>query len=215
MSLPLLAAFGSAHALTITYDDFVHVGTDDVDYIMTVDDDTPGKFTITIGVANGSANTTAKLTGIGFDVGDDGGYTSSTLGLNTNSTVSLLNPSGSVNPSAIGFDKTKINGHTNMGQANTSAFDVIVAFKGNNPATLVDLSTPGRTVSFQIDRESYTLADWGRVGIRGQDVGDGGDGSALEVQNAPSVVPIPAAVWLFGSALAGIVGIGYRKGRKG
>jgi hypothetical protein len=35
--------------------------------------------------------------------------------------------------------------------------------------------------------------------------------TVLEAGAGPTVVPIPAAVWLFGSALVGIAGIGYRR----
>jgi hypothetical protein len=37
------------------------------------------------------------------------------------------------------------------------------------------------------------------------------DEAIVDAQIAPSAVPVPAAIWLFGSALVGLIGFGKRR----
>jgi len=49
------------------------------------------------------------------------------------------------------------------------------------------------------------------------EVGDNGEGLNASItvsEEAPNPVPLPAAVWLFGSALMGVAGVGYRRKKK-
>lgn len=57
-------------------------------------------------------------------------------------------------------------------------------------------------------------AGFSLTGTADFDIGDNQDGSRVMYQaKVGTVVPIPAAAWLFGSALLGMAGIGYRKSR--
>jgi hypothetical protein len=51
--------------------------------------------------------------------------------------------------------------------------------------------------------------DWLRIGLQVQGFESGG---SEQYVNNP--VPLPAAAWLFGSALLGMAGIGYRRHRR-
>lgn len=58
--------------------------------------------------------------------------------------------------------------------------------------------------------ESFTL-DYSAVVPAGDPSGFGGVAYALHLQGTVAVVPVPAAVWLFGSGLLGLVGIARRR----
>jgi len=60
------------------------------------------------------------------------------------------------------------------------------------------------------DPASWALSSIENDRLRMQRVGPDGAGS-LKIDGAPAVVPVPAAVWLFGSGLLGLVGIARRK----
>ncbi len=79
-------------------------------------------------------------------------------------------------------------------------------------------------VSSSGDIQTYTSTDWDGDGIPGGAMLDSGalvgfsasfnlEGSDLANVNItpPSAVPVPAAVWLFGSGLLGLVGVARRK----
>jgi len=190
--LLLSISIGLAQAATITYSNFSHEGTDPINYIVTVNDDTSGFFTIDFKVNPTSAYTSKKFTGFYFDV----------TGSDYNNSNILF--SGTPTPSDIAFNATKINGTTNL---NLGEFDVVIGWKDG-----IDLST-GSTFSFQVADRGRSLSDWGSIGMRGQATGlTGGssfNGSAKEISTSP--VPLPAAAWLFGSAILGMAGIGYRR----
>jgi len=60
----------------------------------------------------------------------------------------------------------------------------------------------------------FTMVTSGCVNAAGASVGCKDDGSADGAVAGVTTVPIPAAAWLFGSALVGMIGVGHRKSRK-
>lgn len=87
-------------------------------------------------------------------------------------------------------------GNTKFGATNAAAIANIVAFSigGNTPSNL-------NTISFNADPgQVYTILIGG---YRNGAWGDTVDGYKLGV----SQVPVPSAIWLFGSALAGLAGV--------
>jgi len=61
---------------------------------------------------------------------------------------------------------------------------------------------------------TYTSSDWNSSGTPGAGMLDGpfgGFSANFNMTAAPSAVPVPAAVWLFGSGLLGLVGVARRK----
>ncbi len=209
--LVLLAMTPTVHAAAITFSNFSHLGSDDVDYIVTVSDDTAGVFTISYQVNPLSVYTTAKFTGFFFDVADpfvadNSPYHAGNLGLvdisapascgqgfNTNHVSGAKGCNSNIQ---LGSDAGAFAGHL---------FDVGIAWKNDN-----DLSGGG-TGSFQIADLGLGLADWVMVGLRGQAT-TGAGGSAKEFQYmANTVVPVPAALWLFGSGFLGLMAVARRR----
>lgn len=215
----IIAVFGlvatQASASTITFSNFQHAGSDPVDYIVTVSDDaeagvTAGNFKITYQVDPLSAFTTTKLTGFFFDVADpfianNSPYNSINLGL-TNETLPMSCGQGFNTDQVVagGGCNSTLNLGAVAGAFQNHQFDVGIAWMNGN-----DLSD-GSIGMFEIADIGLTLDDWVAVGLRGQGTGVPGSdfgGSAKEF----SVVPVPAAVWLFGSGLLGLVGIAGRR----
>ena len=190
-----------AQAAVITFSDFTHLGSDDVDYIVTIEDDaeagvSANHFKISYQVAPSSTLTTAKFTGFFFDANNV--YNSSNLGL-SNETVASC---------GLGFDTHHITGscgsNLNLG-AQAGAFqgydwDVGITWKNSN-----DLSN-GQVQSFKIAALNLSINDFSNIGLRGQDTnGSGGSGSAKEFQSTPNAVPVPASVWLFLSSTVALL----------
>ena len=74
---------------------------------------------------------------------------------------------------------------------------------GDNPASLID------GISYGIYN---TIVSGGLLDISGTTTGSAFSHSGLAgVQISPSPVPLPAAVWLFGSGLLGLVGVAWRR----
>ena len=190
-----------AQAAVVTFSDFTHLGSDDVDYIVTIEDDAEAgvaanHFKISYQVAPSSILTTAKFTGFFFDAND--AYTSANLGL-SNESVASCNQ---------GFNTHHITGScgTNMNLgANAGAFqghdwDVGITWKNSN-----DLSG-GQIESFEIAALSLSVNDFSNIGLRGQDT-NGSGGSAKELQITPNAVPVPASAWLFFSAITALLAV--------
>ena len=79
------------HAAIVTFSDFSHLGSDSVDYIVTIEDDaeagvTANHFKISYQVDPSSLYTSEKFTGFFFDAND--AYTSANLGLSNESVAS-------------------------------------------------------------------------------------------------------------------------------
>lgn len=214
--LPLTLAVTLSHADTITFSNFQHVGSDAVNYIVTIADDkevgvTAGNFKVSYKVDLLSTYTTAKLTGIFFDVADpfianNSPYNSVNLGL-SNETSPASCGLGFNTDQVVGGGgcNSTLNLGANAGIFQNHQFDVGISWKNGN-----DLSN-GAVGMFEISALNLTLADWAAVGMRGQET-SGPGGSAKEFQiGADTVVPVPATVWLFGSGLLGLVGVARRK----
>jgi len=190
-----------AQAAVITFSDFTHLGSDDVDYIVTIEDDaeagvTANHFKISYQVVSLGASTTEKFTGFFFDAND--AYTSANLGLSNESVESC----------ALGFNTNQVSGsggcNSNLtlggvaGAFQGHSWDVGIGWKTSN-----DLSG-GQIESFEIAALSLSVNDISNIGLRGQDT-NGGGGSAKEFQSTPNAVPVPASVWLFLSSTVALL----------
>ena len=183
------------HAAMVTFANFTHLGSDSIDYIVTIEDDSEAgvsanHFKISYQVDPLSASTTGKFTGFFFDA--NGVYNSGNLGL-TNESVASCD---------LGFNTHHITGgcgsNLNLG-ANAGAFqgydwDVGISWKNSN-----DLSG-GQVESFEIAALSLSVNDFSNIGLRGQET-SGSGGSAKEFQSTPNAVPLPASAWLFFSSV--------------
>ena len=215
-ALPLALSATYSYASTITFSNFQHAGSDAVNYIVTIADDneagvTAGNFKVSYQVDPLSSFTTAKLTGLFFDVADpfianNGPYSAANLGLiNVTAPASCGQAFNTDQVVAGGGCNTNINFGAAAGSFQNHQFDVGIAWKNGN-----DLSS-GAVGMFEIADLGLTLADWAAVGLRGQAT-DGTGGSAKEFQIMPdTVIPVPASVWLFGSGLIGLAGIARRR----
>ncbi len=110
------------------------------------------------------------------------------------------------------------NNNTQVGAPNTASSPytgAVLSGTALTPANIVAYSIGGaspsnlNTISFNaVAGQIYTIFIGG---YRNGDWGATNDGYQLTISQATSAVPIPAAVWLFGSALAGLGVIGRRK----
>lgn len=189
------------HAAMVTFANFTHLGSDSIDYIVTIEDDaeagvSANHFKISYQVAPSSTLTTAKFTGFFFDANNV--YNSSNLGLSNESVASC----------GLGFDTHHITGscgsNLNLG-AQAGAFqgydwDVGITWKNSN-----DLSN-GQVQSFKIAALNLSINDFSNIGLRGQDT-NGSGGSAKEFQSTPNAVPVPASAWLFFSAITALLAV--------
>lgn len=189
------------HAAMVTFANFSHLGSDSIDYIVTIEDDaeagvSANHFKISYQVAPSSTLTTAKFTGFFFDANNV--YNSSNLGLSNESVASC----------GLGFDTHHITGscgsNLNLG-AQAGAFqgydwDVGITWKNSN-----DLSN-GQVQSFKIAALNLSINDFSNIGLRGQDT-NGSGGSAKEFQSTPNAVPVPASAWLFFSAITALLAV--------
>lgn len=172
---------------------------------VTVKDDaeagvTSNHFLIEYSVAADSTNEVGKFTGFFFDVTDNL-YNSGNLGLKNQTPENC----------ALAFNTDHITGScgSNLGLGNDAGaykghdFNVALAWSDNNEGT----------GSFEVAAiYDLSLADWGAIALRGQEVGDGGSAKEFQIMaDAPSPVPVPAAVWLFVSALIGVFGLKHLK----
>ena len=190
-----------AQAAMVTFSDFSHFGSDDVDYIVTIADDaeagvTANHFKISYQVDPSSNYTTGKFTGLFFDAND--AYTSANLGLSNESEASC----------ALGFNTNQVSGgggcNSNLtlggvaGAFQGHSWDVGIGWKNSN-----DLSG-GQIESFEIAALRLSVNDITNIGLRGQDT-NGSGGSAKEFQSTPNAVPVPASAWLFFSAITALL----------
>jgi hypothetical protein len=188
----------SSSAATIAYGNWSESGSETVIPTFTVNDDYEGKFKVSVNIdkAN-SPNDFAKITGIYFDLGDD--------------IISQADITGElVTGSLSGYTHFASNddGIKGVTLLNLGDFETILGYKSKN-------NKAGVPVSFFVSDHdgALTLNDWGKVGVRFQSVGINGfgEGSDKEISTESQLVaPIPAAVWLFGSGLIGLVGMTKR-----
>ncbi len=185
-----LAVSTSASAAIISYTNWSMSGSNTVIPIFKVSDDPAGKFQVDVSIdtAN-SPNDFAQITGIYFDLGDD---------VITDPEITYGSIGGPLmRHTNFVTNNSKINGVTNL---NLGDFEVILGYKDGSQRAIVP-------ITFFVDDNGLTLADWGRVGVRFQSVGETGFGQGSDKEVSTSAVPIPAAVWLFGSALMSIIGV--------
>jgi hypothetical protein len=119
---------------------------------------------------------------------------------------------------------------------------ILQTYDQDNPLTPIIFSYSGITPAFIVEKYDglYSVYDWGTQIAANADgtyqfvretslTAFGGDDFVCDTNpsgketcnytagtshlSAYGVVPIPAAVWLFGSALVGMVGVGYRRSR--
>ena len=177
------------------------------------------------GVISGAAG--GSTTGVGTaaivldlaDLSQNGTFTM-TVDTTINNT-SPINISGIVGSQTVGaFDTMAF---INTGQLNfvggatntvTSCTDIQSSWLGS----VCGNTTVGDSAAFVIDPGTFTVANQGA--LVGFDVTDSRGTVAGNVttvssytltQAAPSEVPVPAAAWLFGSALVGLAGIGRKR----
>jgi hypothetical protein len=220
VSLIAIFAMGPAHAASVTFSNFNHVGSDTIDYIVTIEDDaewgvTANKLRFSYQVDTLSTSTVAKLTGFFFDAENPfsatpGPYTS------LNILFSDIQPNTNC---GLGFNTNKIRGGggckstlqlgPSAGSFQGHEWDVGAAWKDN------DLMSLGEIGIFEVSDLGGTIGvgNIGSIGLRGQAT-TGSGGSAMEFELAlagrPGEVPVPAAVWLFGTALIGFIGFSRR-----
>lgn len=191
----LATSFASAGS--IQFSNFVDEGgnsggTDWIDFLVTIDDDTSGKFTILVEHKPTSPNI-GDITGVFFDASDT--YDSTNLGL-----TALI---GAIE--SVAFDTNNLGGGAQVHPI--PEFDVGLQYYGFSTDDL-------QTVKFSVNDLGLDLDAFTRIGLRAQSVAPSGtlrtlnlEGSTKEV--SVSVVPLPAAVW-GGLALMGCLGVGRR-----
>ena len=155
--------------------------------------------------ANGTATTTAKFASFTQDVGyipqsNDGTFNSANF-------VHLFDVPGGTNGIGLGGPSAPLNsGNVNFIWAlDPSGAPLWTSLPGQNSDSLDHMVTWLITGG-----QGNTAGNWV---IAWEDLPGGGDRDfndvVVEVKVSP--VPIPAAVWLFGSGLLGLIGIGRRK----
>lgn len=197
----------SAQAAVVTFSDFQHVGSDTVDYIVSIEDDeeagvSAGSFRVSYQVAPASPNTVGKLTGLFIDFGEinDAPISFTLADLNISNEVSDDASCGqgfntdSIN--AGGGCNTQLQLGASAGDYQGHQFDVAIAWRSN------DLSGFGLS-SFEIATLGFSLSDISAVALRGQDT-SGLEGSAKDFA-MPSPVPLPPAAGLFLLSTAGLI----------
>lgn len=179
---------------------------------LTFTDQTSGDVLLTLDITNttgtipsfGDGATTSKLTGFGFNLLTDVTYVASSFAGDTNLTTLLQNanaaPFGPLDL-AVADNNNWQGGNANnalpQGSSNTVSLQLTVGAFGD-ASGLASAFFEG----FSDDLTSV---------MRFQQVNAGAGSDKL---TNPTVVPLPAAAWLFGSALLGMAGIGYRGTRK-
>jgi len=190
------------NAATISYGDWSKDGSDTVIPVFTVNDDVVGVFRVDIKIdIDDSPNDYAKVTGVYFDLGNDD---------IVEADITNEDPMAHTD---FATNASEIHGVTELNQGD---FEVVLGYKDRSNKSDLPM------YFYVSDHDgALTLADWGRVGIRFQVVGenDFGEGSDKEVSltsaivpdNTPNPVPLPAAVWLFGSAFVGLMGVARKR----
>jgi len=128
--------------------------------------------------------------------------------------VTLWNTDGSA-PIDLGFDSSKNVGYylhriaaiNNHGQIVVAGDNGPVLWENGDSVLLNSLLPPDQQIEVNneiwIHNYAFDINDQGVIGVFGK-LGSTVDGGFILT---PTAVPIPAAVWLFGSALAGLVGL--------
>jgi len=172
--------------------------------------DTPAALgTGTAAVSSGSAiyqgdQNPTQIAPTGTDVSEYFGYAYNAAGL-SNPALPQFGPFGTsgIGSAGLGIFGNALNGDNSGVDGTdygiTSAGDVVTT--GNNGLLTIPIIKNSVTFLFDIE-EGFSLSDIGNVSFQ--------YGTTLSDPHL-TTVPLPAAAWLFGSALLGVVGIGSRR----
>ena len=183
---------------TIYFNDFTHSGSVGVDWLVSINDDTVGVFTVNVGIADSSPAKFADITGIAFSI--DGALKD---GLKAKHILNATPKSDFVR-SYIGpsdkFGKGKGQVNFTGGTPTVGLFDAALGYMAGDKkltSVMFTVSTLGGLL---------TLDDWSKFGVRAQSVvlSRSSDGSTKDwaMRSSPSTVPTPSAV-------VGLLGMGF------
>ena len=188
-----------ASADTIQFTNFNHnPGNDAVDWLVSIDDNTAGVFTVNVGIDPSSPNQFADITGIAFSI--TGAIGGGLLATHINDTTS---PASDWEASYIGpagkFGEGS--GQVNFEGDSIGLFDAAVGY-ASGPLMLTSVRFTVSNLGGVLD-----LSDWTKFGVRGQSVGDTefDNGSSKDWSTTVSAVPTP-------SALVGLLGLAVTLG---
>jgi hypothetical protein len=114
---------------------------------------------------------------------------------------------GDLSPRQYAYDPTTMDPIYHSSSPNGAWLEVTLA----NPTDLASLTIAGRTDYSFRDVYNIQLLDSSNVVLFSQNDLNANSDTHLVTVNFTSAVPVPAAVWLFGSALAGLIGFNRRK----
>lgn len=169
------------------------------------------------------SNANAAFVNIGFETGDFTGWTLTGTGTVKSDSD---HPEGKYYGSITGASLLSQAATFNVGdkiefmwkfQANDYLpYNDFAFFVGNTYTKLSDVATVGDfgNSGWKLFSQLVTSTYNGPVLFGIANVGDTIFDSELKIDAVPAAVPVPAAVWLFGSALMGLTGISRRKSAK-
>lgn len=188
--LALMIGLGSglvASADTIQFTNFTHSGSDAVDWVVSIDDDTAGVFTVNVGIDPSSPNIFADITGVAFSIS---GAISG--GLLATHIVDTTSPASDWAASYIG-PASKFgegSGQVNFEGGSIGLFDAALGY-ASGPLMLTSVRFTVSNLGGVLD-----LSDWTKFGVRSQSVGDTefGTGSSKDWSTTASAVPAPSGI---------------------
>jgi hypothetical protein len=193
----------TANAASISFTNWVSNDAAVGNYTVTVSEAGSGSFNFSVSSSN------SEPLGFLVDLGN--------ISVNVNqSNVQSANPSGAVTLFAVNTDSTNCGNGCNL-----NGLSIPLSDPNNKWEMVFSLGQPGSGQDGGVNSFSWTmtgltnvvLSNFSLVGIRSQDL-TGYPGFTSDKAYSNTTVPIPAAAYLFGSALLGMVGIGYRRNRK-
>jgi hypothetical protein len=120
----------------------------------------------------------------------------------------------------LGTHVSSLNGSTGSDASNSAAANAATVFDINwgGATSFISTGGVGQSLEFFFMAGNGTLLNTNATAVRYGNAGDfatwtlNADGSLLYMTpGAVSAVPVPAAVWLFGSGLVGLIGISHRR----
>jgi hypothetical protein len=206
---------GGVSAATITFGDYTSTNADSLSPLVTVNDDTPGSFLVTVthvAPSNGSLNLIAFDLGAAsfsstdiFDVSNGG--TALTFQSPCTNTGTTQVSSGNY---CVGSSVPLGGNSNNLNPFDTTPFDLVLAFYNNDGVGR--LESP---LTFRISDQggTLTLDNFLAVGLRFQSANndEGSDKLVGTPVTPPEVIPLPAAGWLLIGGLAGLAAMKRRR----